>query len=65
MDTQSQQKVMSAGFKIIRKADHPSPRIKYKGPGAQEWKTFEKFDTKAARDRMFNDLLLLPDYIND
>jgi len=65
MDADSQKKVIEKGFKIIRKDDHPSPRIKIKGQGIQEWKTFEKYPTKAARDRAFKDFLLLPDYIND
>lgn len=42
---------------LIRKDDQPQPRIKYKQFGFPEWRTFEKFTTKAARDRRFKDLL--------
>ena len=56
MDTQSQIKVMDAGFRIIRKDDYPQPRIKAKIDGS-EWKTLEKFNTKAARDRAFDEML--------
>ena len=48
---------MTAGFKIIRQDDSPSPRIKIKENGAYEWKTLEKFESKAARDRAFDKLL--------
>jgi hypothetical protein len=57
MDNKSQQKVIAAGFTIIRKDDTPNIRIKFKGDGGHEWKTFEKYETKAARDRAFNELL--------
>lgn len=48
---------MRAGFMLIRKDDQPQPRIKYKQFGISEWRTLEKFDTKAARDRRYKDLL--------
>lgn len=58
MDTKSQTKVMAAGFRIIRKDDYPQPRIKAKIDGlGPEWKTLEKFNTKAARDRAFDEML--------
>lgn len=57
MDLNSQKKVLKAGFMIIRKDDYPQPKIKYKQFGLSEWRTFEKFPTKAARDRRFKDLL--------
>lgn len=57
MDLNSQNKVLKAGFTLIRKDDQPQPRIKYKQFGFSEWRTFEKFDTKAARDHRFKDLL--------
>lgn len=58
MDTKSQTKVMAAGFRIIRKDDYPQPRIKAKIDGlGSEWKTLEKFNTKAARDRAFDEML--------
>lgn len=57
MDLNSQNKVLKAGFMLIRKDDQPQPRIKHKQFGFTEWRTFEKFDTKAARDRRFKELL--------
>lgn len=57
MDLNSQNKVLKAGFMLIRKDDQPQPRIKHKQFGFSEWRTFEKFDTKAARDCRFKDLL--------
>jgi hypothetical protein len=65
MDSLSQQKVVNAGFTIIRADDQPSPRIKCKMKGQREWKTFEKFETKAARDRRFKELMELSLVIND
>jgi len=65
MDSRSQQKVITFGFTIIRRDDQPSPRIKYKGTGVCEWKTLEKFETKAARDRRFNELAEDPYFITD
>lgn len=56
MDTQSQIKVMDAGFRIIRKDDYPQPRIKAKTDGS-EWRTLEKYSTKAARDRAFVEMM--------
>lgn len=56
MNTNDQDKVIEAGFMIIRPDDFPNIRIKYRvGNGA--WKTLEKFDTKAARDRRLKELL--------
>jgi len=57
MDQASQTKVMAAGFRILRTDDTISPRIKVKIGGAREWHTLEKFETKAARDRRFKELL--------
>lgn len=58
MDTTSQTKVMAAGFRIIRKDDYPQPRIKVKtNRQGSDWRTLEKFETKAARDRAFKDML--------
>lgn len=57
MDTQSQQKVIRAGFMIIRPDDTPNIRIKYKGATLQSWTTLEKFETKSARDKRFQELL--------
>ena len=57
MDQTSQMKVMAAGFRILRTDDQPSPRIKVKENGNYEWRTLEKFEIKAARDRRFKELL--------
>lgn len=58
MDTKSQAKVMAAGFRIIRKDDYPQPRIKTKiNEKGSDWRTLEKFETKAARDRAFEEML--------
>lgn len=65
MDTNSQMKVMAAGFRIIRTDDQPSPRIKVKENGNYEWRTLEKFETKAARDRRFKELFRDVKTIND
>jgi len=66
MDATSQQKVIAKGFVILRSDDQPNIRIKFKGPGTSEWKTFEKaFDSKAARDRRMKELLTKPNYIFD
>lgn len=59
MDTKSQAKVMAAGFRIIRKDDYPQPRIKTKtNEQGSDWRTLEKFETKAARDRAFEVMLI-------
>lgn len=56
MSTNDQDKVIKAGFMIIRPDDYPNIRIKYRvGNGA--WNTLEKFDTKTARDRRLKELL--------
>ncbi len=57
MEQKSELKVMKAGFTIIRKDDQPSIRIKFKDNGSQNWTALEKFETKAARDRRFNQLM--------
>jgi hypothetical protein len=65
MDSASQQKVIAAGFTIIRCDDTPSPRIKFKGKGTHEWATLEKFETKASRDRRYKELLTISSMISD
>jgi hypothetical protein len=57
MEYRSMQKLMNAGYTIIRKDDHPCPRIKYRKKDSGDWKTLEKFATKAARDRKHDELL--------
>lgn len=65
MDAKSQEKVLKAGFTIIRTDDQPAIRIKYKGKCLQNWLTLEKFQTKAARDRRFAEMLQDPKTIQD
>ena len=69
MDYNSQKKVLRAGFTIIRTDDQPKPRIKTLRPtgelGNLNWVTLENFETKAARDRRFKDLLENPEIIKD
>lgn len=53
-------KILAAGLTVIRKDDTLGPRITQlvlSGSRSLSWKTFEKFDTKAARDRRFKELL--------
>lgn len=50
------EKLMAAGFRIIRPDDYPSPRIK-EWVGDSAWNTLEKFETKTARDRRIKELL--------
>ncbi len=61
MNATDQQKLVAAGFTIIRKEDHVGVklmRIKTKSNGGHEWKTLEKgFPTKAALQRRMNELL--------
>jgi hypothetical protein len=58
MDATNQQKLLDAGFTIIRKEDQPTIRVKYKNATQREWKTLESnFQSKASRDR-YVDMLL-------
>lgn len=61
MDATNQQKLVRAGFTIIRKEDfnmNGQMRIKVKGNGSHEWRTLEKgFPTKAALERRMKELL--------
>lgn len=59
MRIDDQNKLINAGFIIIRKEDYPSPRIKMCTGRNGGWKTYKKFETKAERDRTF--ALLLTD----
>lgn len=65
MDQRSQVKVTAKGFSIVRKEDWPSPRIKWKGGRSKEWRTLEKYATKAERDRAFEELMKDPMTISD
>ncbi len=57
MESTSMEKLMAAGYTFIRTDDQPNIRIKYKKQGSGDWKTLEKFDTKAARERRIKELL--------
>lgn len=66
MNTRDQQKVINAGFILVRPDDQPSPRIKVKDGKSSEWRTLNKpFPTKAARDRELDQLLKLDTVIQD
>jgi hypothetical protein len=65
MNATSQQKVIAAGFTIIRTDDYPNARIKHKSHSSHDWVTLEKFETKAARDRRMAELLNDPMVIED
>ncbi|KAA6346412.1 hypothetical protein EZS27_006062 [termite gut metagenome] len=57
MNAKDQQKVIRAGFILVRPDDLPSPRIKIKDGKSHEWRTMKKFETKAARNREMEKLL--------
>ena len=57
MSIDDQNKLKKAGFKIIRKDDYPSPRIKESTGSNGGWKTHSTYPSKAARDRVFKQLL--------
>lgn len=57
MNIDDQNKVKAAGFTIIRKDDHPAPRIKFSSGTNGGWSTLETYKTKAQRDRAFKELL--------
>lgn len=57
MRIDDQDKLIKAGFSIIRKDDYPSPRIKMCTGINGGWKTYKKFETKAERNRAFTLLL--------
>lgn len=57
MSIDDQNKVIAAGFTIIRKDDHPEPRIKFSTGKNGGWATLKKYKTKAERDRAFKEML--------
>lgn len=57
MRIDDQNKLIKAGFSIIRKDDNPTPRIKMCTGTNGGWKTLQKFGTKAERDSEFARLL--------
>lgn len=57
MNINSRNKLIKAGWKIIRKDDYPEPRIKIAAGQNGAWRTLEKYKSKAERDRMFTVLL--------
>ena len=58
-------KLMNAGYTFIRPDNQPNVRIKFRKKGSGDWKTLEKFETKAARDRRVKELLNLEEFIMD
>jgi hypothetical protein len=58
-------KLIKAGYVIYRSDDTPQPRVKVVDPATHNWKTLEKFETKAARDRRMAGLAELPMWICD
>ncbi|ROT12375.1 hypothetical protein [Muribaculum intestinale] len=65
MDRKSQDKVLRAGSTIIRKDDYPQPRIKARYVAGSDYRTYEKYKTKAERDRAFAGLLKGDKVISD
>lgn len=65
MDSKSQQKVIAAGFTILRSDDQPTPRIKCRRTGFHNWVTWQSFDNEVSRDRRLKELLKEPKYIFD
>lgn len=58
MNTKDQNKLLAAGYTLIRKDDTPTIRIKTKSAENLEWQTLEKdFKSKASRDRRMDELL--------
>lgn len=50
------EKLVAAGFMIIRRDDYPVSQIK-QWVSDSSWRTVENFNTKAARDRRVAELL--------
>lgn len=70
MNAKDQAKIIDAGFTIIRKefsTDNKMPhRIKAKTKEKREWHTLEnKFPSKAALERRFDELLNYPFTVED
>lgn len=65
MNLRDQNKVIKAGFILVRSDDQPTPRIKIKDGKSSEWRSLKSFPTKAARDRELNQLLGLDTVIMD
>lgn len=57
MDINSQNKVLAAGYTIIRCDNYPQPRIKFKYEVGKEWATYKNYSTKAERDRAYKNML--------
>lgn len=65
MTQQDQIKVINAGFTILRPADQPTIRIKFKNREQFEWKTLESYPNKHKRNKALAEYLLRPDIIQD
>lgn len=68
MDSTNQQKLLNAGFIIIRREINQQlgRKIKYKSSQQREWATLEKdFKSDAAVDRRMKELLIHPLTVED
>jgi len=67
MEKISVEKLLKAGYIFLRKDDYGGsmknePKIKYSDTFGV-WRTFQRFASKAARDRRLNELLQEPNYL--
>lgn len=65
MNLKDQNKLIKAGFMLVRPDDQPSPRIKIKDGKSTEWRTLSNFPSKAARDKKLKELLEIDKVIQD
>lgn len=65
MTLDGHRKVIAAGLTIIRPRNLTKPEIWYKDATTRDWHKMEAFDTKAARDRRFKELLKDPHILED
>ena len=61
MEKKSIEKLLAAGYVLLRSSDYggstgDKPKIKY-SDNYGNWRTYQIFDTKAARDRKIHELL--------
>ena len=65
MNARDQRKLCKAGWIIYRKEDSSKPIIKFKSKNNQDWKKFEEYPSKAARDRSLAMLLEANNAVED
>lgn len=68
MDSLDKNKLLRAGFRIVRAEDYPCPRItEYKDYASTtgDYYTIVKFYTKAERDRALQQMLIDPKTVED